>query len=252
MRFLAWATLLAVLLTSRLAAAPICEHPAASRNDSYSYLVSYIAASIQLQHACELALQNGLPPMGENIGDTLLQLKRAKQALACATEILSPYTHSTNELIKLSSVLATKGVETLSGGANKEIQLYKRVLDATSPLTANQRPLATSQFADELSDIGVQEDSGWELLTKATQGAFYAAVDQGRMNVAKGSGSDDWRRLLISSDQRRQLLASLEQSFGQSVKHGVVAQAENQTSVQTAAAFLYQALSEPAWKARDE
>jgi hypothetical protein len=57
--------------------------------------------------------------MGENIGDTLLQLKRAKQALACAKEILSPYVQSTNELIKGASVLATKGVETLSGGANK-------------------------------------------------------------------------------------------------------------------------------------
>jgi len=251
MRLLFWSALLASL-SGPLRAATICEQPVAKRNDSYSYVVSYIAASVQLQHACELALQNGKPPMGENIGDTLLQLKRAKQPLACAKQILSPYLESSNQLIKGSSAIATKAIQTLNDGANKEIELYKRVLDATSPGTARLRPLTTSQFADQLSDIGVQEDSGWDLHTKATQGVFYALVDQEHVNAAKAAGSDDWRRLLISADQRDQLLTSLEQSFGPSVKNGVAAQPENQTSVQTAAAFLYQALSQPRWKARDE
>ena len=190
--------------------------------------------------------------MGENIGETLLQLKRAKQALACAKQILSPYLQSTNELTKGSTTLAIKGIDTLDDGARKEIELYKRVLDATSPSTAKRKPLPTSQFADQMSDIGVQEDSGWDLITKATQGVFYAVVDQQRAKAAQASGSNDWRRLVISSTQRASLLASLETNFGTSVKSGVSAQPENQTSVQTGAAFLYQALSQPEWKAREE
>ena len=251
MRVLAWTAIVA-FLAYPLAAATLCERPSPAPNDPYSYLVAYIAASVQLQHACELALQNGRPPMGENIGETLLQLKRAKQALACAKLILSPYLESTSELTKRSTALALKGIEALDDGAKKEIELYKRVLDATSPSTAKRETLATSQFADQMSDIGVQEDSGWDLITKATEGAFYALVDQQRAKTAQASGSNDWRRLLISSTQRDDLLASLETNFGASVKSGVSAQPENQTSVQTGAAFLYQALSQPEWKARNE
>src|SRR3954454_8050869 len=77
-------------LTYPVAAATLCERPSPSPDDPYSYVVAYIAASAQLQHACELALQNGRPPMGKNLGETLLQLKRAKQSLACAKQILAP------------------------------------------------------------------------------------------------------------------------------------------------------------------
>ncbi|HKO56508.1 MAG TPA: hypothetical protein VJ276_11565 [Thermoanaerobaculia bacterium] len=190
--------------------------------------------------------------MGENIGETLLELKRAKQALACAKQVLTPYLQSTNDLTRGSAAIAIKGIETLDDGARREIELYKHVLDATSPSPAKRKPLSTSQFVDQMSDIGVQEDSGWDLFAKATQGAFYAVVDQQRAKAAQASGSADWRRLLISSAQRADLLASLESNFGASVKNGVSTQPETQTSVQTAAAFLYQALSQAEWKARDE
>jgi hypothetical protein len=256
-----------LLLLLLLAAAPAagaqwpCERPEVKKDDAFHYVTSYIAASAKIQRACELAFQNGEQPdagadLVGRLSQTIYHLKEANEELGCAKRILEPYLTSPKDLIKGSALVATKAVTTLIDAGEKEIAFDKKILTASDQLVAGTKPaISSAAMAEQMADIGVQEDAAWELLTKATQGAYYSLVDQERVAAAQKSGNpdgQDWRRLTITTKQRLLLLSTLETTFGPSVKEGVKQDATNRTSVQGGADFLYQAISNPIWKAKDD
>lgn len=253
--------LLLVLAASRLSASDWpCARPEARPASAFHYMTSFIAANAKVQRACELAFQNGeqpydAPDLIGHLSQAIYHLKEANEELGCAKRILAPYLTSPNDLIKGSASAATKAINTLVDAGEKEIAYDKKILTASDQLTNGKKPaISSAQMAEQMADIGVQEDAAWELLTKATQGAYYALVDQDRMAAAQKSGDpdgQDWRRFAITAKERQQLLATLEITFGSTVKNGVE-QGANRTSIQEGAGFLYQAISHPMWKAKDE
>jgi hypothetical protein len=244
------------LLSASRLSAEWCEVPPSNPTDAYAFVISFIAANARIQQACELALQNG-QPVSSKLGENILQLKRAKQELACAREILAPYAASPQVLIKATSIGTVRAIDALADSSDREIALNKTLLDA---IDAEERGkptgLSHSEMADVQSDIAVKEDSAWDLLDKATTGVIYClTTDQAAYQaVLKGEKSNkkpDWR-LLITAVQRHQLLAAFEQSFGADVTKGLKVDAKQMTSVQKGARALYQMLSSPKWKASDE
>jgi hypothetical protein len=253
--------LLLFAATSTAVAQWPCERPEAKKNDAFYYVTSFIAANAKIQSACELAFQNGEQryegtDLVGHLTQAMYHLKQANDELGCAKRILEPYLTSPKDLIKLPAFAATKAVNTLMDAGDKEIAFVKKVLTAQDQIDSGTKPtISSATMAEKTADIGVQEDAAWKLLANATQGAFYSLVDQDRMSAAQKSGNPDGQdrqRFSITAKQRWLLLSTLETTFGPSVKKGVKQDQANRTSVLLGADFLYQAISNPTWKAKDE
>jgi PIN domain nuclease of toxin-antitoxin system len=187
---------------------------------------------------------------------SLIALKRAKQELHCANEALQPYIVSSQATIKASALIAVRAIAELQIAADKEVAVTKKLLEDIDAAHVNRQTQSSgSQITEALSNVAVQEDSAWELFVKATEGAFYPLVDQAALdaaNKAPESQRSGWERLVITTAQRRQLLAALEDAFGPEVKGAAMAKGKDHTSVQQGAALLYQLIAAPNWRAKDE
>jgi len=219
-------------------------------------LVSFISAAAQLQKACEIALQNGRPPISENLGETIYTLKVARRNLVCARETLAPYASAKNtRTIHASAGIGVSAVEKLIASVDAELAVNHQLLEATDRAIAGKdSKVSVAQLIEKMTDIGVEENTAWEWLVKATEAAFYSLADPVALERAKASAPDeeDWRRLTITSNQRNELLFLLQSTFGSSVTTGVKPNVQDRTSVQTQADFLYQAISDERWKAHDQ
>jgi hypothetical protein len=249
-----WVSAIVIAILASPASGQECDLPAPKGSSPFSYALTFIAADARIQRACEVALQNGQPPAAP--GETIYQLKQAKQELGCARSALAPYVVGPESVVKSSAVIAVAAIDQLRDASDKEIAVYKSLLDNLDAVGAG-RPtgLSSAQVADIMSDIGVQENAAWELLTKGTAGVFLTLVDQAAADAASKAvptKKTGWQRLVITAAERRQLLLTLEEAFGAEVKRWAASKATNITSVQTAAGALYEAIASPTWKASDE
>lgn len=159
----------------------------------------------------------------------MVSLKRASEDYECAATLAESFSTSKNQAITISvqsSAFAYRRLITL----NTEFQNILQDL-------VNQKPTAESYLSDKISDNMVQRDKAWGMLLTGTTAATSALVVVPQTKRHKKS------QLNITREQRKELSAKLEQTFGAVLKNEMP-----DISPDASGWLLYEFINRKGWK----
>lgn len=159
----------------------------------------------------------------------MLSLKRASEDYECAATLAESFSASKNRAITISvqsSAVAYRRLVTL----NAEFQaMLQDLLD--------DNPTAQGSLLDKISDNMVQRNKAWEMLLNGTTAATFALVAVPHTKQHKKS------QLIITPEQRKELSAKLEQTFGAVLKDEMP-----DVSPDASGWLLYEFINRKEWK----
>jgi|SRR5882724_9756598 len=203
----------------------------ASNDDPFAYMVSVVNS---LGWAKEGLADHGKKAASST--DLLFNMKSAREKYSCAGKTLAPFLDSKSDSIKRTAeavVAAYDNIRVASELAEAELVA---LLDQAS---AGQTP-GVGTRAQELATIRQNQDAAWNDLLPAVALTTYALV---KYDEGKPTG-----RLRITKAQRQALKHQLEETFGLSVRKGMLV---GQSYLRAAAGGLYTFLDNPKWRASD-
>ncbi len=208
--------------------------PARGQSESETFLyardfiisLSYAKAGLDHEHNIQR------PTYLELLNKTKLAIAEYEKA----ARTLEEYTHSNDEVIQV--------------GSDVTLSTYVQLIETNRAILAEIQDLSRSEspafdygaFIDRVSDLMVEQEQAWKNLLPAAISVTYVL----RESSEEGEELD---RLGITTEEKRELIARIDRTFGESVKGG---QKASQEAVVGAAAELYEFLSQPEWKGLDE
>ena len=221
---------------SAVKAEPICRPLQTDQPESLRYVTNLIdgfwfakSGYSGVQADSALTAQADRTEIISHAPGLMVSLKRASEDYECAATLVESFSTSTNRAITLSvqsTALAYRRLVTL----NTEFQaLLQNVL--------NEEPAAHSSLPDKISENKVQRDQAWEMLLDGTTAATSALV------VVPQAKQEKKSRLNITLEQRKELSAKLEKTFGAVLKKEMP-----DVSPDASGWLLYEFINRKGWK----
>lgn len=224
----------AVFLLSAGRAGAACPPQESDRAPGETPFQYVLALTESFSHArSALATVTPAQSSGRNLGtdqqlDGLAdRLRSAAEDYACASELVAPYTESSEESIALSAQAVAFTYTQLAQLDRQKMELIQAALAGR---------VSRENLAERLNRGHAQTEEAWRLLIPATVMGTVA------LTVPPARQEDPVTELRISSQQRRTLAERLEQDFGAELREETI---QNESPLVSAASLLHGFVSNP-------
>ena len=223
--------LLLLVLCSGVANA-VCVPPAERPrpDDPHQYIGAVIDSLVSANQA-ELRAERGPDEA------LLLQLKRAQGDYRCARDKVRPYTESTDHFIRKSADAITIAYAAI-------IELNGR-FESTTVAWLNEPTPRGGSYMNQIAEFAAGENETLLFLGRATISALYAIVKF-------GDGGEGTGRLRITKAQRHDLIAQLQNNFGETVTTAGKSQPDTVPAAKRWGHLMYKFLADSNWRSSDD
>ncbi len=235
---LAWC---AILLLGARQAGAVCPPRESSRAPGEALFQYALVLAESFSHArSALAFVTPAQSSGRNLGSGQQlsgladRLRSAAGDYTCASELVAPYTESSEEGIALSAQAVAFTYTQLTQLDRQKMELIQAALEGR---------LTRENLAERLNRGRPQTDETWRLLISATVMGTIA------LTVPPARQEDPVSELRISSQQRRILAERLEQDFGPELHEEAT---RNESPLVSAARLLHGFVSNPNLTSSDD
>lgn len=205
-----------------------------ANEEKYLFVKDYIRVlqHLKIIHARGVQLHetmSGDNAMLDNV-NILSDVRRAKTELIMAKGIMPKYADSKDEMIKETAKAVSSVLNIRIENNEKQLKVYERAL---APLP-NEPAMSEAEMTREMSKILAESDDSFQLLMYCSVMVTHVLLSP--LPDKKGLMSF----LVVTSEQRKQIIKGLEGIFGDGIKDGLKG---GITYIDSTGAILYQFLT---------